>query len=1199
MGAESATLNATPAPSWARRVVLAPAVVLCVMLLLVLTSCGIELPAPLPQSVSPEWAYNGEETRIEISGAAFYPRIEVDSSGRGDAQVDRGFSVALVGPTDQGQFVSRALAGVTLVDFTLLQATINDGLPPGTYDVVVRGPSGATGTLPNGFTLTDTQAQRIVADLTAVSFEVQQVAWLDLTVVDVGGDRVLQDVAVELRAEQGGALMDGAQWDAADLDGSSVDGAAVTGNLGPDGAARVGLIVTEPGLMEVVIEASDSAFALQETRIVLLWEPGSELELDIQSSGVLSVVAGDPLPLTLTVRDQYGNAVSDATEVLLIDACESWYAQVTVEGATTVDAVLTEATGTTSCDEESIVALWGPAGELGPIRVLPAALDRFDVSVFATEAIAGAPLTLLGRPVDAFDNETVWSGDVEALVITDDLGTVLDADCSATLDAVLCDVIPTVSGSRTLFVTADGSSGASSSFEVLPGPPTSLTVAAGATPAVAGAPIDLSVVGFDAWGNAADPAVLPDLVTLEDALGDMVCAGGSALGSAWAFSCTFTRATSSTVVTATLSSSGAAASTTPFPVVNGDVAVVVVEPDAAIVEAGVPMLVLLQAYDAWGNPYLVRPDPDVVVTDSAGAGPTVVVAIGADGLATPDITLTGAGTTQLIVSQGGVELGRSVPIEVSPGAADRLTVSPQVSWGWVGTPTDVLIEAIDAWGNHVDLDELVTVSGSPLAVAAVEGTLVDGVATVALDWVDAGGVRVHAEAASGLDGDSSTFVVAESCPSGGPTATVSYSGRDEAVACFDPVSGQAEVAATVAGVAGTSPILRYGLAVEGGVAVVSASSTVVASTPLLGQLETRVLVQQANGCAIELAGTAWVGEDDGSVVGPIELALDDDVLTVGLEATRVSMTSLTDCAGDVAVGAAVSVRSDRGVLGGPRASGFGPTVTLDATGSASFVLDASGQPTGGAFEVVAFDVEGSAFGAATGTFTGDHRRPFVVDQDPTGDTVGVVDQVAVVFSEPVLVPALDALRLVGPSSVGAVAASVDASGTELLITLEAAVDAAEGAWGVVVDTDLRDLAGNRLDGTWTGTPSTYNGAFGALPNSLSSVDSCLPDTYVFRPDGDDAAGEEADTVVVDVRTARAPFAWLITVRDASGALVHFERALASSSAELLSWDGRDLTERVVPNGAYTIRVDTDDGSGNRGGACTTVATVDNLWGSDE
>jgi hypothetical protein len=324
------------------------------------------------------------------------------------------------------------------------------------------------------------------------------------------------------------------------------------------------------------------------------------------------------------------------------------------------------------------------------------------------------------------------------------------------------------------------------------------------------------------------------------------------------------------------------------------------------------------------------------------------------------------------------------------------------------------------------------------------------------------------------------------------------------------------------------------------------------------------------------------------VVGPIELALDDDVLTVGLEASRVSMTSLTDCARDVAVGAAVSVRSDRGVLGGPRASGFGPTVTLDATGSASFVLDASGQPTGGAFEVVAFDVEGSAFGAATGTFTGDHRRPFVVDQDPTGDTVGVVDQVAVVFSEPVLVPALDALRLVGPSSVGAVAASLDASGTELLITLEAAVDAAEGAWGVVVDTDLRDLAGNRLDGTWTGTPSTYNGAFGALPNSLSSVDSCLPDTYVFRPDGDDAAGEEADTVVVDVRTARAPFAWLITVRDASGALVHFERALASSSAELLSWDG-----------AYTIRVDTDDGSGNRGGACTTVATVDNLWGSDE
>jgi hypothetical protein len=164
------------------------------------------------------------------------------------------------------------------------------------------------------------------------------------------------------------------------------------------------------------------------------------------------------------------------------------------------------------------------------------------------------------------------------------------------------------------------------------------------------------------------------------------------------------------------------------------------------------------------------------------------------------------------------------------------------------------------------------------------------------------------------------------------------------------------------------------------------------------------------------------------------------------------------------------------------------------------------------------------------------------------------------------------------------------------VTFDESVDAGAGTWGLQVRSDIRDVAGNRLDGAWVGVPSDYFGVFGDAPSAATPVDSCEPSVYLFRPDGDDGAGAEADQVTLTMTTGAAPAQWIVSVWDGGGQRVLQERVWGTGSVGTFEWDGRDQSERVVSNGNYAIEVDADDGSGNRGGACTTVVSVDNAFG---
>ena len=85
--------------------------------------CAPELPDPEVQSVSPEWGYNGEVTPIRIEGEAFYPSVAVDGGDGKGGRVDAQYQVELHGATTM-----HALKGVTLVDYSSIEALVPDGL---------------------------------------------------------------------------------------------------------------------------------------------------------------------------------------------------------------------------------------------------------------------------------------------------------------------------------------------------------------------------------------------------------------------------------------------------------------------------------------------------------------------------------------------------------------------------------------------------------------------------------------------------------------------------------------------------------------------------------------------------------------------------------------------------------------------------------------------------------------------------------------------------------------------------------------------------------------------------------------------------------------------------------------------------------------------------------------------------------------
>ena len=102
---------------------------------------------------------------------------------------------------------------------------------------------------------------------------------------------------------------------------------------------------------------------------------------------------------------------------------------------------------------------------------------------------------------------------------------------------------------------------------------------------------------------------------------------------------------------------------------------------------------------------------------------------------------------------------------------------------------------------------------------------------------------------------------------------------------------------------------------------------------------------------------------------------------------------------------------------------------------------------------------------------------------------------------------------------------------------------------------------------------------------------------MFRPDGDDGLEAEGDVVTIDLTSAVAPAWWVFSVtQQATGILIRRNYVVPGGQVDTVTWDGRDTAGVIVDNGTYEVRIEPDDGLGNKGTGCAVIATVDNNLG---
>ena len=1169
------------------------------------------LPAPTITAVTPARVWNGADIPIVIEGTHFLPRIDVDARGYG-TDLDGEWSVNLL--ADDGTVVA-PLAGVSLQDPEHLLAVVESGVVPGDYRLEVMGPSRQRVVSEPLLEVSVNQEVGLRVDYydAPTTYSAGERVRLLFEAVGFDSERVFTDVPVLVTLSGARVeLIHTAEFEETQflpLD----DGIGFVAVL-PDGQAILPVDLRAPGRLDVIARSAPGVAELQEGTLTMFVDGGSSLPAELRLPDPIVTTtdtgtatepfvarAGEVFDLGVTVRDVDGSTIlQEPLELTLGNACGTLFQEVVVQGVTQVPIHVERATDADgACPSDQIEVLAGAVGASDTFQVEGGDPAYFELDFLASEVRAGVSTLLFVRPTDDYGNTTSWDG---KLGITDSIGSITETSCGAGDKFLLCSVVGTVAGEE-ITVTAssgDGLTGSVDGFTVRPSPTTGeLSLSSPGKAAIAGEEQEVRVTFADAYGN---PQESDDIdagsVTLSDELGDVSCVLDAVVGSDAVYTCTFSIARDDAMLT--VEGFGLLSTSPTFTVDNGVLAAVEVSAPGAVV-AGVSFQLEVVGSDAFGNPYLRQDDPVVDLDDDLDGLGVASITLGADGTAAVSASLTRAGTTQIRARQAGVELGASDPVEVSAGPTDGIALSLGVPWGYVGEAAPLTVESVDAYGNRTALAGSVTVSSQSTATPDKGVTLVNGLATTDWTWTDhALGEVLEGVADAGPTGLSVPLHVARRCVDG-PTAQLDFGGFDEALACFDETLGSATVSASLGGsTAGTAPLAGYALGPAGSPATIDTQPDLLFTLDEVGAVAVRGLAVATDGCGDEAEAVAYVGADDGSATGPVQLSLSSPDL-VPFDLVTIDVGDVRDCARDLAAGATLNLRATAGELLGLTPTGEGLQLTLDAVGSGQVDLQTDGQLSSADVEVHAWVANGAARGLATVPLIGDEISPTVVAQAPSGLTLDPVDEIVITFSEPLLAATVLPSRFVlsgpGPSAVDSVTLSPD--GAEVTLGLDATADGSAGAWTLTVSRELRDLAGRRLAGTWDGFATDYIGTFGDVGGFVDALvcPTVSPEGGLFVPDGDDGVGAQSDTLQVTLDSPFAPAWWVAEVRDSSGALVRQAWEVPLGPVDAWSWDGRDAAGVVVPNGTYSVAITPDDGVGNRGAGCVVQAVVDNSLGS--
>ena len=242
--------------------------------------------------------------------------------------------------------------------------------------------------------------------------------------------------------------------------------------------------------------------------------------------------------------------------------------------------------------------------------------------------------------------------------------------------------------------------------------------------------------------------------------------------------------------------------------------------------------------------------------------------------------------------------------------------------------------------------------------------------------------------------------------------------------------------------------------------------------------------------------------------------------------------------------------------------------------------------------IVVGDPSGSGAGSATVSVSGDAALPRVAYVSPTGATPGPVSTIEVRFTEAMRSSSLTtaSVQLTGPAGLVEVTLGLSVDGRTLVVTPSSPLVVGVGdAWELALDTNVRDVAGNRLDGAWTGAAAPFEVVFGDVTDTTPTLSACTASTKRFTPDGDPGAGVEADEVVLALTSSGAPESWALWVEDDDGERVWSTRLPGAETS--VAWSGRGDDGRVVASGEYTAFVAPIDAEDTAGDACSDAVRV--------
>lgn len=1156
-----------------------------------LTGCAPSVPVPLLDRVEPAWGYNGEATEVHVHGVDLLPGVAVGPDG---GRFDDTFVVTL----EHEEHPPLSLQSVSLLSYHELAGVVPAGGEPGLYGLRVVTPTGVEAFKPSAFAVSSIRADRLALEVRgSAEPEAGDVVELGVELQDPAGAWIAADLAVRVRlassAEVPTAALVG--WDLAG--GLVVDG-ELRGVL-EDGLGVVKVSAEAAEAVSVTVQAEDDQSGVSPASTVLSFSAGdyAGLRLDLPYEGFVGV-AGDPFVVTLTAVDEAGVPVSAAfvDDIELTEVCGSFRDRLEFTGAIQVEVTLTTATDPVRCPLNALVAYeQGEQGRSEPFPVLPGSPALLRVVPLASLAVAGEPLGFQVSALDAHGNEVP---DHEAsLVVRDSAGSASWYDCGEPFDGLrTCEVLFTraVEDTRVTVLDADGVEGTAEGIPVVAGAVASWTVSGPVDPVLAGEPFAVSPRFFDGWGNeaAVDLAADPVQVTAGEEAVPCAVVGPE-------LACTLTGVAAAVELAVAAPSLGLSTVLAAFPVVNGHLATVEVEADASTLTAGESLGLTLRAYDGWGNPYTTLHVATVAVEDDGGVLEPALP-LTTSGVTTASVTLTRAGDPVTVrVTEGGAVRGE-VSVTVVAGPVDHLSVDA-APYVWIGQPQRVTVTAGDAWDNPVlDYEGPVDVASDKglFLSLSLEG-FVDGVLNTEIVWDTAGlRDRVGATGPGGETGDSPFVDALDDACADGPSAEVLLDGSAEDVVCL--VTASVVVAVDLSGSASGSSRSLSAWHFEDGAGghqrLTSPSTTMTASAT--GAWKTTAVVTDSAGCAARAEASLWVAPDDGSPAGPITVTSARSAVTTqvgGAPSTTQVSVEARDCSGDVASGAEVYLRSNRGVFKGLTATGEGLSLRLDASGQGQADLTVEATLHDGTALVEVGALHGGAWGSVAVDVLGDNAPPTVVDVQPEGTTAALVESVTVSFSEPLVDPGGSAvIELVGPAGLESVAWALSADAATLSISPEAALDASAGAW-VVSLQDLQDQSGNYLDGTWSGGSDAFTTTFGDVALDGLEMDACVPSSPAFVPDGDSGVGEEADEVAVTVSADDWPAWWAVEVGGPGGRVAAW-RVAATGSVEVIAWDGRGLDGGVVGPGSYEVAVAPVDAGGNHGAPCTVAVDVVQRYG---